>query len=57
MKKPCFYTISKGKKGLILCQLQSIIQVHFKNGYCGEVARPYNIWRKTEDSNVQGPMN
>ena len=57
MKKPCFYTISKGKKGLILCKFQSIIQVHFKNGYCGEVARPYNIWRKTQDSNVQGPMN
>ncbi len=30
-KKACFYTIFGRKKGLILCQLQSIIQIHFNS--------------------------
>ena len=41
-KKAWFYTIFGRKKGLILCQLQSIIQIHFKISYCGEVARSCN---------------
>ena len=46
LKKACFYTIFGRKKGLILCQLQSIIQIHFKISYCGEVARSCNkAWK------------